>query len=159
MGWNDISIKKARKILPNKIIGMTCNNSIKKAKEALKAKASYIALGAFNSSKTKKVKYKATINDLKKIRKITNKPIIAIGGINQYNYKKLLLNKADFLAISSFIWKNNKLKPIDAIKNKMKISGNEIKTGMIIEHNNDLWEVLKTQHVKPGKGGAFNQVE
>ena len=116
LGWNDISIKKARKILPNKIIGMTCNNSIKKAKEALKAKASYIALGAFNSSKTKKVKYKATINDLKKIRKITNKPIIAIGGINQYNYKKLLLNKADFLAISSFIWKNNKLKPIDAIK-------------------------------------------
>ncbi len=41
----------------------------------------------------------------------------------------------------------------------MKISGNEIKIGMIIEHNNDLWEVLKTQHVKPGKGGAFNQVE
>ena len=41
----------------------------------------------------------------------------------------------------------------------MKISTNEIKTGMIIEHNNDLWEVLKTQHVKPGKGGAFNQVE
>ena len=41
----------------------------------------------------------------------------------------------------------------------MKISGNEIKNGMIIEHNNDLWEVLKTQHVKPGKGGAFNQVE
>tara|TARA_B100000427_G_scaffold259050_1_gene223118 strand:- start:333 stop:893 length:561 start_codon:yes stop_codon:yes gene_type:complete len=41
----------------------------------------------------------------------------------------------------------------------MKISGNEIKTGMIIEHNDDLWEVLKTQHVKPGKGGAFNQVE
>ena len=41
----------------------------------------------------------------------------------------------------------------------MKISGNEIKTGMILEHNNDLWEVLKTQHVKPGKGGAFNQIE
>ncbi len=41
----------------------------------------------------------------------------------------------------------------------MKISANEIKNGMIIEHNNDLWEVLKTQHVKPGKGGAFNQVE
>jgi len=40
----------------------------------------------------------------------------------------------------------------------MKISANEIRTGMIIEHNNDLWEVLRTQHVKPGKGGAFNQV-
>ena len=41
----------------------------------------------------------------------------------------------------------------------MKISGNELKTGMIIEHKNDLWEILKTQHVKPGKGGAFNHVE
>ena len=41
----------------------------------------------------------------------------------------------------------------------MKISGNEIKPGMLIEHKNDLWEVMKTQHVKPGKGGAFNQVE
>ena len=41
----------------------------------------------------------------------------------------------------------------------MKILGNEIKPGMIIEHRNDLWEVLKAQHVKPGKGGAFNQVE
>ena len=41
----------------------------------------------------------------------------------------------------------------------MKILGNEIKLGMIIEHKDDLWEVLKTQHVKPGKGGAFNQVE
>ena len=41
----------------------------------------------------------------------------------------------------------------------MKILGNEIKPGMIIEHKNDLWSVLKTKHVKPGKGGAFNQVE
>ena len=41
----------------------------------------------------------------------------------------------------------------------MKILGNEIKPGMVIEHKNDLWSVLKTQHVKPGKGGAFNQVE
>ena len=41
----------------------------------------------------------------------------------------------------------------------MKISGNEIKPGMLLEHKDHLWEVLKTQHVKPGKGGAFNQVE
>ena len=41
----------------------------------------------------------------------------------------------------------------------MKILGNEIKPGMVIEHKDDLWSVLKTQHVKPGKGGAFNQVE
>ena len=37
----------------------------------------------------------------------------------------------------------------------MKILANEIKAGMIIEHKNDYWKVLKTQHVKPGKGGAF----
>jgi len=41
----------------------------------------------------------------------------------------------------------------------MKITANEIKPGMVIEHKNDFWNVLKTQHVKPGKGGAFNQVE
>ena len=41
----------------------------------------------------------------------------------------------------------------------MKILGNEIKPGMVIEHKNDLWSVLIAQHVKPGKGGAFNQVE
>ena len=41
----------------------------------------------------------------------------------------------------------------------MKISGNEIRVGMLIEHKNDLRQVLKTQHVKPGKGGAFAQVE
>ena len=41
----------------------------------------------------------------------------------------------------------------------MKISANEIRVGMLIEYKNDLWEILKTQHVKPGKGGAFAQVE
>jgi len=41
----------------------------------------------------------------------------------------------------------------------MKISGNEIRVGMLLEHKNELWLVLKTQHVKPGKGGAFAQVE
>ena len=41
----------------------------------------------------------------------------------------------------------------------MKISAVEVKPGMIIEHKNDYWNVLKAQHVKPGKCGAFNQVE
>ena len=41
----------------------------------------------------------------------------------------------------------------------MKINATEIRVGMIIEYKNDLWEVLKTQHVKPGKGGAFAQIE
>ncbi len=116
LGQTDIDINEARKIIKNKIIGVTCHNSLNKAKAAIENKADYIAIGAFNKSRTKKTKYKATIKDLKKFRSITNKPIIAIGGINQYNYKNLLLNKADFLAISSFIWKNKKLKPMQAIE-------------------------------------------
>ena len=66
--------------------------------------------------KNKKVRYRASINILKKVKKITNTPIVAIGGINDKNYKKLLLNKANFLAISGYIWNNKKLKPIEAIK-------------------------------------------
>ncbi len=41
----------------------------------------------------------------------------------------------------------------------MKINANEIRVGMLLEYKNDLWQVLKTQHVKPGKGGAFAQIE
>ena len=116
LGQKDMSIVDARKIIGNKIIGITCHNSIKLARNAINNKADYLAFGAFNSSKTKKVKYKASINLLNKARKITKTPIVAIGGINDNNYKKLLLNKANFLAISSYVWKNNKLEPIEAIK-------------------------------------------
>ena len=116
LGQKDMSIVDARNIIGNKIIGITCHNSIKLARNAINNKADYLAFGAFNSSRTKKVKYKASLNLLKKARKITKTPIVAIGGINDNNYKKLLLNKANFLAISSYIWKNKKLKPTDAIK-------------------------------------------
>ena len=65
---------------------------------------------------SKKLKYKASIDLLKKVKKITKTPVVAIGGINSDNYKKLLLNKANFLAISGYIWNNKKLKPTEAIK-------------------------------------------
>ena len=116
LGQKDMNILKARKLIGSKIIGITCHNSIKLARIALKNKTNYLAFGAFNSSRTKKVKYKASINLLKKARKITKIPIVAIGGINSNNYKKLLLNKANFLAISSYIWKNKKQKPFEAIQ-------------------------------------------
>ena len=115
LGQKDMNALDARKIIGNKIIGVTCHNSIKLAKVALLKKADYLAFGAFNLSKTKKVKYKASINTLKKAKKITNKPIVVIGGINSNNYQKLLLNKANFLAISGYIWKNKKMKPVEAI--------------------------------------------
>ncbi len=116
LGQQDMNLIQARKILKKKIIGITCHNSIQLAKIAVKDKADYLAFGAFFSSKTKKIKFKANRNLLKKITKLTKIPIVAIGGINSDNYKKLLLNKANFLAISGYIWKNNKLKPIEAIK-------------------------------------------
>jgi len=116
LGQKDMNIVKARKLIGDKIIGVTCHNSLKLAKIAIKNKADYIALGAFNHSKTKKIKYKASTNLLKKVKKITKTPIVAVGGINSNNYKKLLLNKANFLAISGYIWNNEKLIPAEAIK-------------------------------------------
>ena len=116
IGQKDGSVKKAKKILKNKILGITCHNSIKLIKKASNEGVDYIAVGAFYSSKTKKIKYKASIKLLLKARKMTKIPIVAIGGINSENYKKLLLNKANFLAISGYIWKNKKLNPIEAIK-------------------------------------------
>ena len=116
LGQKDMDIQKARKILKNKIIGITCHNSINLANKAIKDGVDYLAFGAFYSSKTKKVKYKTNIKILDLAKKITNIPIVAIGGIKLNNYKKLLLNKANFLAISDYIWNNKKYKPLEAIK-------------------------------------------
>ena len=116
LGQKDMSIIKAKKILKNKIIGITCHNSIRLAKKALMNGANYIAVGAFYKTKTKKVKFRAKPSILRKIKKISDNPIVAIGGINEKNYKKLLLNKANFLAISGYIWNNNKYKPYEAIE-------------------------------------------
>ena len=111
-----MSISKARKIVGNKIIGVTCHNSINLAKYAIKRKADYIAFGAFFPTKTKKVKYKATTKIIDKVKKLTKIPIVAIGGINISNYKKLLLNNVNLLAISSYVWNNKIYKPYKIIE-------------------------------------------
>ena len=116
LGQKDMNITEARKIVGNKIIGITCHNSINLARAAIKKKADYIAFGAFFSTKTKKVKYKATTKILNKVKKLTETPIVAIGGINLNNYKKLLLNNANLLAISSYVWNNKKYKPLETIE-------------------------------------------
>ncbi len=116
LGQDDMDIMEAKKILGKKIIGVTCHNSINLAKKAIKSNVSYIAFGAFYSSKTKKTKYFASIKILNKVKKFTKTPIVGIGGINFDNYKNLLLNKVNFLAISSYIWKNKKYKPLEAIE-------------------------------------------
>ena len=116
LGQKDMNIREAKGIIRKKIIGITCHNSIELAKRAIKSRASYLAFGAFYASKTKKTKYRASIKILNEVKKLTDIPIVAIGGINSRNYKKLLLNKANFLAISSYIWNNKKYKPVKAVK-------------------------------------------
>ena len=116
LGQKDMKISAAKEIIGRKIIGITCHNSLILAKKAITAKASYIAFGAFYSSKTKKTKHVASLKILNKVKKFTKIPTVAIGGINAINYKNLLLNNANFLAISGYIWKNKKYKPLQAIE-------------------------------------------
>ena len=116
LGQKDMAITDAKKILRKKIIGVTCHNSLDLAKKAIKNNCDYLAFGAFFPTKTKKVSFKANTSILKKVEKITDIPVVAIGGINSNNYKKLLLNKANFLAISGYIWNNKKYNPQEALE-------------------------------------------
>ena len=116
IGQKDVDFEKSRKILgKNKIIGMTCHNSKKLALKAKKFGANYIAFGSFFRSSTKKSAYKANLPILRWAKKKINMRIVAIGGINNSNYKKILSNGADFIACSSYIWNNKKLSPVSAI--------------------------------------------
>ena len=116
MGQFDGSIRIARNKLKKKILGVTCHNSLSLAKKAVKYKADYLALGSFYKSKLKPNASRANFKVLKQVKKNINKPIVVIGGINNLNYKKLMKLGAKYIAISSFIWDNPKLKPEFAIK-------------------------------------------
>ncbi len=116
IGQKDGSITHAKKYLKKKIIGITCHNSKKLAKIATKNKADYLAFGSFNKSKLKPNAKKANISILKWAKRNIKKPIVAIGGINNSNYKKFIKSGANYIAISSYIWDNPKLKPEIAIR-------------------------------------------
>ena len=121
IGQDDMDLIKCRKILgKNKIIGVTCHNSKKLALSAKKYGANYVTFGSFFESPTKKTFFKASSSTLRWAKKKIKIPIVAIGGINSSNYKKILSNGADFIACSSYIWKNKKLDPVSAI-NKFNI--------------------------------------
>ena len=113
LGQNDMNVQGARKILRKKIIGITCHNSKKLIKHAVKDGANYIAIGAFFKSKTKKVNYIAKPSLISWAKRFTKLPVIIIGGITNKNFRKLLLHKPNFLAISGGIWDK---KPVKAIK-------------------------------------------
>ena len=120
IGQKDMDFISSKKILgKNKIIGVTCHNSKKLALKAKKNGASYVAFGSFFKSSTKKTAYKANLALLRWAKKKINMPTVAIGGINNSNYKKILANGANLIACSSYIWDNKKLDPVSAI-NKFK---------------------------------------
>ena len=116
MGQHDGSFKIARKKLKGKILGITCHNSKVLANEAVGLKADYVAFGSFFKSKLKPNAKKANLSILRWAKKNIKKPIIVIGGINNINYKKLIEAGAKYIALSSFIWDNPKLKPEQAIR-------------------------------------------
>ena len=116
MGQLDGSFKIAKKKLKRKILGITCHNSKSLANNAIKLKADYIAFGSFFRSRLKPKAIKANLNILKWGKKNIKKPIVAIGGINNINYQKLIKAGAKYIALSSYIWDNPKLKPEQAIK-------------------------------------------
>ena len=117
IGQKDINFINARKILGKyKIIGVTCHNSKKLAMKAKKYGADYIAFGSFFKSSTKKTPFKANLGILRWAKKKINMPIVAIGGINNSNYKKILSNGAKFIACSNYVWNNKKMDPVSAIK-------------------------------------------
>ena len=120
IGQKDMNVINARKILgKNKIIGITCHNSKKLALKAKKCHADYVAFGSFFKSSTKKTASRANLEILRWAQKKINMPSVAIGGINNSNYKKILLGGANFIACSNYVWNNRKLDPVSAI-NKFK---------------------------------------
>ena len=117
LGQSDGPIKNARSLLKkNKIIGVTCHGSKKLILNAIKQKADYIALGSFFKSKLKPRAKRTQKNLVKWTKQRTNLPIVAIGGINNKNYKSLMKFGVNYLAISSYIWNNPRLKPEKAIR-------------------------------------------
>ncbi len=116
LGQSDGSVLNAKKYLKKKIIGVTCHNSRSLARIAVKNEVDYLAFGSFHKSKLKPFAKKANLSILIWAKKNIRIPIVAIGGINNLNYKKFLKSGANYIAISSYIWDNPKLKPEIAIR-------------------------------------------
>ena len=107
MGQGDGDVREARELLGSDAqIGVTCHNSRHLAMEAAEAGADYVAFGAFYPSDTKQVEHVAELDTLQKWSFITEVPCVAIGGITPGNAKPLIGAGADFIAVSSAVWKH-----------------------------------------------------
>jgi thiamine-phosphate pyrophosphorylase len=107
VGKSDTSIATIRKQVPDYFaIGASCYNSKHLAMQAGEEGANYLSFGAFFPTTTKKVEATASLDILSWAVELLNLPIVAIGGINNHNCHSLVANKADFLAVISFVWQH-----------------------------------------------------
>lgn len=108
LGEHDAKIAEVRKQVPDHFtIGASCYNSKHKAMQAGEDGANYLAFGAFFPTTTKQIKYYADVELLQWATELLNLPIVAIGGITASNCANLVANKADFLAVISFVWQHS----------------------------------------------------
>ncbi len=106
IGEDDNEITRARELLGNKTIGISCYNSLERALTAADAGADYVSFGAFYPTTTKTPKSKAEITTLREFKKLRpNVKVSAIGGINEQNAKPLIEAGADYICMISAIWK------------------------------------------------------
>jgi thiamine-phosphate pyrophosphorylase len=103
IGMDDTSLTKARKLLPNAIIGVSCYGDLNRAKEAQKLGASYVAFGACFSSSTKPQAKPISLEIIKKAKEEISIPICVIGGINKNNIH--LVKDADLISVVSAAYK------------------------------------------------------
>lgn len=107
LGSSDANLKQIMPQKPNNfIIGVSCYDDKNLIHQAIENKVDYISLGAFFATKTKKTTARPDINLVKYCQKITDIPLVAIGGINDQNCQELITNKINYLAIISYIWNN-----------------------------------------------------
>jgi thiamine-phosphate pyrophosphorylase len=110
LGQADLQLPEARRRLgPSAVIGITCHNSDNLADAAQKQGADYIALGRFFPSSTKPAAPPASIEDLRRIRQLTQLPIVAIGGVTADNGSALIEAGADMLAVIHYLFSSDQV--------------------------------------------------
>lgn len=110
LGAEDASIREARFILgPDKIIGISCYNSLDRAKEAEQQGADYVAFGSFFASPTKPNAVYAPLSLLEEAKRVLHVPIVVIGGITLENANLLVKAGADAVAVISALYESNDL--------------------------------------------------
>lgn len=115
LGQNDIPVERARQIMGDRfIIGASAHN-LKEAVNAQKEGADYLGIGAIFPTTTKFDAKVCGIELIRRLRKRVNIPIIAIGGINKWNYKEVIKTGADGIAVASYLFEGNLKKNLQAL--------------------------------------------